>query len=641
MRTRLPSLLPLLVGLFLAGSVHADPDLRDTRLLAQPAVSEGRIAFIYADDLWIADIDGHNVRRLTTDPGIESNPVFSPDGQTIAFSAQYDGNTDVFVIPVTGGPPKRLTSHPSPDIVRGWTPDGSAVLFSSPRNASNNRHTQLYTVPVAGGMPAQLPIPYGVEASFSPDGDYIAYCPLADRSAQWKHYRGGTTGHIWIYNVKDHSIEQVPQPPDRCNDLAPQWVGKTIYFRSDRAGEYNLFGYDPVTKKVRQLTDYKDFPVVALGSGGGHVIFEQAGYLNLFNTEKETYSRLKIGVATDVGEARPRYVKGAKYIRNGGISPSGARAVFEFRGEIVTVPAEKGDPHNLTETPGVNERSPAWSPDGRSIAYFSDDGGEYKLHVRAANGKGKAKVYDAKGAGFYENPTWSPDSKKIAYIDNSQSLFWIDLADSKVKKVASEVQYAPQGMVTLRPAWSPDSRWITYALSNKVAYHTVYAYDTTTDKARAITDGLSDALDPVFDAGGQYLYFFASTDAGPVNNWFAQSSADMQSHRSIYLVVLKKDETSPLTKESDEEKPKEEKPAAKPEKPKDVGVAIDFDGIDQRILALPEPAGHYRDLASRGRGSNLLPGRCAIGRWPDAGRSQAFRPVQAQERDFDAQRRRL
>jgi len=270
MRTRSPSLLPLIGALLLlAGPARAEPDLGDTRLLAQPAVSERHVAFIYADDLWVADLDGKNVRRLTTDPGVESHPVFSPDGQTIAFSAQYDGNTDVFVVPVTGGSPKRLTSHPDADVVRGWTPDGSAVLFSSGRHASNGRHTQLFTVPVAGGMPTQLPIPYGVEASYSPDSDSIAYCPLPDRSEQWKHYRGGTHGRIWVYRRKDHAVEEVPQPEGGCNDLSPQWLGKTIYFRSDRNGEYNLFGYDPVAKKVRQLSDHKDFPVLALGAGGG------------------------------------------------------------------------------------------------------------------------------------------------------------------------------------------------------------------------------------------------------------------------------------------------------------------------------------------------------------------------------------
>jgi tricorn protease len=607
---RLP--FALVIVLLVAAAVRAEPDIHDTKLLTYPAVSTNHIAFIYADDLWVADFDGQNPRRLTSDVGIESHPVFSPDGKVIAFSAEYDGNTDVYTIPVEGGPPTRLTWHPAADIVRGFTPDGKAVLFSSPRNVFTNRHTQLFTVPLTGGMPTQLPIPHGVEACFSPDGEYIAYTPLSDRTGQWKHYRGGTHSRIWIYRRSDHSVVQVPQPKDRCNDLDPQWIGDTIYFRSDRAGEYNLFAYDVKSKTVRQLTKHADFPVLDIGSGGGRLIYEQGGYLHLFNIARGQSQRLRIGVATDLIEARPRYVKGAKYIRNATLSPSGARAAFEFRGEIVTVPAEKGDPRNLTNTPGVHERSPAWSPDAQSIAYFSDEGGEYQLHVRPANGKGKVKNYKLPGAGFYSRPVWSPDSAKLAFVDNSQSLFWIDLKGGAVKKVASEPLYAPEGLVTLRPAWSPDSRWLVYALGNKAAYHTIYVHELATGKSTAVTDGLGDTVDPVFDASGKYLYFFSSTDAGPVNQWFAQSNSDLRRNRSIYLAVLKSGQPSPLAKESDEEKAEEkDKEAAKEAKggkdkttdkeakkakTKVEPVVIDFKGLGQRIVALPIPPGDYDDL---------------------------------------------
>jgi tricorn protease len=605
----------VLLVLFDAGMSWAQPDVQDTRLLSQPAVSARHVAFIYADDLWIADLDGKNVRRLTSDVGIESNPVFSPDGSLVALSAQYDGNTDVYTIPVVGGPPTRLTWHPAADVVRGFTPDGKSVLFSSPRHVFTGRYTQLFTVPLSGGMPGQLPIPNGVQGCFSSDGGQIAYTPLADRSQQWKHYRGGTNSRICIYRRLDHQIEQIPQPEGRANDLDPNWVGQTIYFRSDRNGEYNLFSYDVKTKAVKQLTAHADFPVLHVSAGGGRVVYEQAGYLHLFDPATSKSTRLRIAVALDLVEARPRFVKGAKYIRDAGVSPTGARAVFEYRGEIVTVPAEKGDPRNLTESPGVHDRSPVWSPDGKSIAWFSDEGGEYRLRVRPADGKGPAKSYDPKGAGFYSGPVWSPDSRKIAYVDNSQSIFWIDLAGGEAKKIASEPIYWPAGLCALRPSWSPDSKWIVYALGNKAAYRTVYAYGLTTGKSRPITDGLSDAIDPVFDAGGKYIYFFASTDAGPVNHWFAQSSQDMRARRSIYLVVLRKGAPSPLARESDEEKPQEKaektdekpestggKPAAKAEKPKDAKpgksepVAIDFDEIDQRIVALPLPAANYASL---------------------------------------------
>jgi tricorn protease len=607
MRTAVILELSLVALLLAGGQGRAAPDIRDTRLLSQPAVSAKHVAFVYADDLWVADLDGKNVRRLTSDTGVEMLPVFSPDGKTIAFTAEYEGNLDVYTIPVEGGPPTRLTWHPGPDSVRGFTPDGKAVLFASARHVFTNRYTQLFTVPLTGGMPTQLPIPHADDACYSPDGTHIAYTPLGNRTGQWKHYRGGTHSRIWIYRCKDHAVVQVPQPRGRCNDIRPRWQGDTIYFLSDREGEYNLFAYDTKSKKVRQLTRHTDFPVADFAAGGGRLVYEQAGYLHLFDPATEKAKRLKIGVASDLVEARPRYAKGARYIRNAALSPSGARAVFEFRGEIVTVPAAKGDPRNLTQTPAVHERSPVWSPDGHKIAYFSDEGGEYQLHVRAANGKGQARKYKPEGAGFYDAPVWSPDGDKIAYIDNSQSLFWIGLKEGEAKKIASEPNYGPTSLLKLRPAWSPDSKWIVYALGNKAAYHTVYAYELASGKARAITDGLGDALDPVFDADGKYLYFLSSTDAGPANQWFAQSNADMRVRRTPYLVVLQKGVPSPLARESDEEKPAEdkaEKPAKEDKtksakdrpKEKPVSVAIDFDGIEGRILALPIPAGDYSDL---------------------------------------------
>ena len=576
---------------------RAEPDIRDTKLLTQPAVSKDHVAFVYADDLWIADIDSKNVRRLTTDTGVESHPVFSPDGKSIAFSGQYDGNTDVYLISIEGGAPKRLTWHPDPDIVRGFTPDGKAVLFSSARhaNAFNSRHQQLYTVPVEGGMPTQLPLPNAFEACYSPDGEYIAYNPNSDRSREWKNYRGGTHGRIWIYRVKDHAVVEIPQPEGRCNDLDPNWIGDTIYFRSDRNGEYNLFAYDVKTKQTKQITKYADFPVIDINSGGGRLIYEQAAHLHLFDPKTEKNERLRIGVATDLIDARPRYVKGAKYIRGATLSPSGLRAAFEFRGEIVSVPAEKGDARNLTNSPAVHERSPTWSPDGTSIAFFSDDGGEYQLHVKSADGKGEAKKYPLAGAGYYERPIWSPDGKKIAYIDNSQSLWIIQLSSGNVEKIASEPHYGPSALVALRAGWSPDSRFIAYALSNKTAYHTVFVYNVETGKSTPITDGLSDAVDPAFDASGKYLAFFASTDAGPVNQWFSQHSNDMKPTRAIHLCVLKKGVPSPLTRESDEERgPIKKKDATNDDGPPP--VQIDFDGIERRIVALPEQAGNYRSL---------------------------------------------
>ncbi len=586
----------LALALAAAASLQA-VDVKNTRLLSQPAVSKSNIAFVYAGDLWIANLDGTGVRRMTSDEGIESNPAFSPDGRLLAFSAQYEGNTDVYVIPVEGGVPVRLTWHPGADIVQGFTPDGASVLFTSGRASYSRSYTQLFAVPAKGGVEEQLKIPNAYQAAYSPDGARLAYNPLAPAFAQWKHYRGGRVSIIWLFKFSDNSVEKIPQPVGGCNDVDPMWIGETVCFRSDRNGEFNLFSYDSKSKAIRQLTNHADFPVMSASAGGGQVIYEQAGYLHILDPRKTQSTKLTVGVAADLIETRPRYVKGFRYVRGASISPTGARAVLEFRGEIVTVPAEKGDPRNLTGTPAAHERFPVWSPDGKSIACFSDETGEYELQVRSQDGKGEIKKLKITGAGFYENPEWSPDGKKISFSDNSWSLFWVDADTGSVKKIGSEYLYGPARAQVISHAWSPDSKWITYTLSNKAYFQTVYVYSLDQDKSFAITDGLSEVSEPVFDASGKYLYFFASTDAGPIKQWFDMSNADMRATRSLYLAVLRKDLPSPLAKESDEEKgvvrddkPRETQPAtAEP-------VTIDLAGIQNRILAIPLPAGEYSSL---------------------------------------------
>jgi tricorn protease len=571
-------------------------DINDTRLLAQPAISKTHIAFIYAGDLWVADLDGKNVRRLTTDEGLESNPAFSPDGTLIAFTGQYDGNLDVYVVPIAGGVPTRLTWHPGPDIVQGFTPDGSAVLFTSPRAVFTGRYAQLFTVPVKGGIEEPLKLPNAFRATYSPDGSRLAYNPLSDAFLQWKHYRGGLNSTLWFFNFSDNSSEKLPQPESRANDVDPMWIGDTIYFRSDRNGEFNLFSYNLKSKAIKQLTDHKDFPVLGASAGGGAIIYEQAGYLHAFDLKSGRSTKLTVGVPADLVETRPRFVKGARYIRDASISPTGARAAFEFRGEIVTVPAEKGDARNLTNTTGANERSPAWSPDGKSIAYFSDEAGEYELHIRSQDGKGDVRKIKVAGAGFYEDPVWSPDSEKISYTDNSWSIYWLDLKTGVSKKIGSEYLYGPSRVKTIHHVWSPDSKWIAYTLSTKAYIQTVYAYSIEQDKSFPITDGLSEVTEPVFDEGGKYLYFFGSTDAGPIKDWFAMSNADMRLTNSLYVAVLRSNLPNPLAKESDEEKgiQKEEKPKEQPKAAEP--FSIDFAGINNRILAIPLPARNYRNL---------------------------------------------
>ncbi len=609
--------LALSVGLAAATGLWA-VDTVDTKMLSKPAVSAERIAFVYANDLWTAGLDGRDVRRLTAAVGGETDPAFSPDGRLIAFSGQYDGNVDVFVVPAAGGVPRRLTWHPSADLVLGFTPDGASVLFVSARNSAVRGYSRLFTVPVAGGEATMLEVPYASDADISPDGRFIAYSPFPEAFSQWKNYRGGRFSRLWIFDTKTRAVEKVPQPAGRSNDVDPMWAGGKLLFRSDRDGEFNLFAFDPATKKVERLTDFRDFPILSASAGAGRVAFEQAGVLHLYDIAQAASKRLTVGVAADLPELRERYARGGQWVFADGVSPTGARAVFEFRGEIVTVPAEKGDPRNLTRTPGVHETSPAWSPDGRSVAYFSDESGEYALHIAPQDGRGEVRKFKLTGAGFYGAPNWAPDGAKIAFADNSCSLFWIDTKTGAVRKFASELVYQVDTQASALTSWSPDSKWIAYTLATPTFFRRAHVYSLDQDKSFPLTDGLSDVGEPTFDAEGKYLWFLASTDAGPANQWFDMSNEDARRTVSLYLATLRKDLPNPLAKESDEEKPKDDKadaakPAAKPAAKSPAGEAakaaeplrIDFDGFANRIVAVPIAAGVFHNLQA-GEGGKLF-----------------------------------
>ncbi len=589
-------------------------DPTNTRMLTAPTISKDHIAFVYAEDLWVANIDGSHPKRLTIDYGIESNPHFSPDGQTIVFSAQYDGNMDVFTIPVAGGVPKRLTWHPGNDFARGFTPDGTHVLFGSQRNVFTNRYVQLFTMPVDGGQATKLVIPNAWRTSYAPDGNFMAYTPIPERSNQWKNYRGGTVSTIMIFSFQDHGIAKIPQPLGGCNDTNPMWVGDKIFFRSDRNGEFNLYSYDVNTKAVQFITQYKDFPILNADGTDNSIIFEQAGLLHIYDIESGKVQDVKVGIAADLLELRPRFVRGNNYIRSAAISPSGSRAVFDFRGDIVTVPAEKGDPRNLTETQDVHEKFPSWSPDGKTIAYFSDASGEYELHLKPQDGKGNARNIKLSGTGFYAYIHWSPDSKKLCFVDNGRNLYVLTVATGDIKKIDADDMYFPGAFRDAFGDWSADSRWITYTKINDSNFEKIYLYSIDQGKSFAVTDGLSDAIQPTFDPSGKYLYFLVSTDAGPNVNWFDQSNQDMTSSYGIYLATLKKDIISPLAKESDEENPKEaaSAPAADKKKEKKEAVGdkdkswkIDLEGIENRIINLPLPSGNLYGLRSYEEGKIL------------------------------------
>jgi tricorn protease len=608
MTIRFARLLPILC-LVVAASARA-ADVHDTRLLTDPAISGDRIAFAYANDLWVANLDGTNVLRLTSHPGVEASPHFSPDGKLIAFTGRYDGNTDVFVVPTDGGAPKRLTWHPAIDRALGFTPDGKSVLFASSREVYTGRYVQLFTVPIGGGVPTRLPIPHAYRAAISPDGTTIAYQPIAEASNEWKNYRGGQASRIVLFDTKSYATEKIPQPEGRCNDIDPRWNGRLVYFRSDRDGEFNLYSYDLATKQVSRLTQHTDFPVLGLSAANGRILYEQAGYLHLLDLAGGGAKRLKIAVPADLVETRPRFVKAAKFVRGFSLAPSGARAAFEIRGDIVTIPREKGDDRNLTRSPGAHDHSPAWSPDGKQIAYVSDASGENTLRIAAQDGHGEPREIALKGSGFYDDLSWSPDGQKISLVDNSRTLWIVDVASGQNTKVDADPFYGP--VRVMHHTWSPDSRWLAYTRNSASYLNTIRLFSLGEGKSWPVTDGLADATFPAFDPNGKYLYFLVSTDAGPVQDWFSQANVDMAASRGIYLAVLAKGVPSPLAKQSDEEGVKKEgdkddktarDDGAKPAGTKDpkeskppVIVTVDQEGLSQRILALPVKSAGYSDL---------------------------------------------
>ncbi|MGB7497122.1 MAG: PDZ domain-containing protein [Candidatus Acidiferrum sp.] len=621
------------LGLFCAAPKLSAQSSNPYALLRKPTISKTQIAFSYGGDLWIVDRNGGEARRLTSDVGIEIDPVFSPDGSMIAFTGEYDGNEDIYVIPAAGGIPKRLTSHPGSDQVVGWTRDGKRVLFRSTRD-SYSGFTQLFTVGTEGGLPEVLPLPMAVEGSFSPDSSYLAYVPFTNFRESWqfqrglKHYRGGTASPVWIAKLSDSSVEKVPRT--NSNDSTPMWLGNKVYFLSDRDGPVSLYVYDSSTKQVSVALQSNGLDIKSASAGPDAIVYEQFGSIHLFDPATGKQNPVNIHVTGDFPAIRPHYVDAGDQIQGADISPTGARAVFEAHGEILTVPVEHGDIRNLTNTVGAAERDPAWSPDGKWIAYFSDESGEYALHLKPQDGMGEVrKINLGQPPSFYYSPVWSPDSKKIAYSDKRLNLWYVDIDSGKPVHVDTN----PYDEANFQMVWSPDSRWIAYTRQLESSLRAVFIYGVEDKVAHQVTDGLSDTGSVAFDKNGKYLYFFASTDVGPTLA-SSMGAFKIPVTRSAYVVVLRKDLKSPLAPQSDEEKIASDKSAASTDdckpgaegKPDEAPAAdksdkandqkkdqnkdekkgdqakdadktpetkIDFDNIDQRVLALPIPARNY------------------------------------------------
>jgi tricorn protease len=578
---------------------------QDTRLLRHPTVSRELIAFEYGADLWVVPRSGGAARRLTSTPGVETEPVFSPDGSRIAFTATVGGNTDVYVVPTIGGDPVRLTFHPGVDRVRGWSPDGSRVIFGSGRlSAPHQSYFRLFSIPAAGGFEEPLPMPRAFTGGYAPDGRRIAFeevstvmfPPWFDAS-EWRHYRGGRTHPISVMNLADYSVQRLPWTDS--NDSYPMWVGNTIYFISDRGFTANLFSWTVGAKDIQQLTRHDDFDIMNASAGPDAIVYEQAGDIHLFDIKTGKSQRVPVSVAGDFPWARAQFKRVSGMIRSSQLSPTGARVVLEARGDIFTVPAEKGDFRNLTKSPAVHDQDPSWSPDGTQLAWFSDANGEYQLMIGDQSGLTKARAIPLPTAAFYNNLTWSPDGKQLAFEDHRMTLWTLDAATGKATRIDADVFDDP--FRDLEPAWSPDSKWVAYSRNLDNHLRAVFAYSMTEGRAYQITDGMSDAISPSFDASGKYLYFLASTDYGPRTGWLEMSSIDRPVRRSIYLAVLSAADPSPLLPESgDEPGPVATPPSrAKP----DSTVKLDVAGIGQRILSLSVPPGDYSKLEAGPAGS--------------------------------------
>jgi len=595
--------------------------LEECRLLRQPDIQGDRIVFVYGGDLWTVARGGGVASRITTHEGIERFPKFSPDGRTIAFTAEYDGNVDAFTVPVEGGEPRRLTWHPLPDQVAEWYPDGKSILLRSSRASHMQRFGRYFRVPAGGGFEEMLPLPEAGYSSLSSDGSKIAFVSPSYDNRTWKRYRGGNAPEIWVYDFKANTSEKITDWPGP--DEWPMWHGKTIYYASDRGGRtVNLWAYDSEAKSHRQVTTFSDYDVKWPSIGGDSVVFEKGGFLFTMDLPDEKPVRIKVLVPDDKPATRAEMRNVAAQTGSWDLSPSGKRAVLEARGDLFTVPAEKGDVRNLTRSPASRERDAAWSPDGKWIAYLSDASGEYEIHVIGSDGKTPDRQVTKGGTTFRFAPLWSPDSKKIAFSDKTMTLWWCDVATGKLTKVDKSEDGEIHDY-----AWAGDSRWLAYSMPLATGFQRISLCSLETGKTTAVTDGLTDDFNPVFDPEGKYLYFMSRRTLNPEFGGF-ELNLHFSATDRIYVATLRRDAPSPVAPESDEEKgdedadkdKKKDDEAKEGDKDKKQGdsaskkdgdkekdkekakepepVVIDLDGLAGRLSAIPVPAGRLAGLSA-------------------------------------------
>ena len=614
--------------------------IAQTRMLRSPTVSKTQIAFAYANNIWTVDRAGGAARRLTSFQGTTENPKFSPDGKLIAFSAQYAGNVDVYVVPSEGGEPKRLTWHPGADIVQGWMPDGKSIVFQSGRASDAPTATpRFWTVPMEGGVESAMPLPRAFIGKVSPDGRHLAYRMNNSWDEERRNYRGGKNRPIWIVDLKTFDLETTPNgttdlivaqagaprgsshfsastapgstPESKNSD--PVWTSNdAIAFLSDRDGVSNVWAYDTKAKKLAQLTTFSDYDVKALDASfdGSTMVFEQAGYVHMLDTKSGKSHVVNINATGDFPWMMAQWKDVSASMSNLTLSPTGKRVAVEARGEIYTIPADKGDVRNLTNSTASAEHEPAWSPDGKSLSYFSDRSGEYALYIQSQDGLTPAREIKIPTKGHFYTAAWSPDGKRIMFHDTNLKLWVVDVATGQAKIVGSDPWMVPTR--TMNPAWSPDGKWIAYTKHLNSLYKAIEVVNVETGASKQVTDGLADAMTPAWDASGKYLWFLASTDFALRSQWLDMSNTDHTENFALYAAMLRKTDPSPFLAESDEEgrgtgdagggnfggggrggrgnaagaDSASGGPDARPRAPLP-SVTIDFDGLQHRILAVP------------------------------------------------------